>query len=125
MQHMLRGTGFFIMLIVWASALWAQRTPSSCVVTDIDCTEMVPLDSDLGTLVYRTRQLDVRDESVIRAVVVVHGAERDARLDFRTVLAAAFLANALDETLIVSPRLASNDHAASLEERTADETTDL
>ena len=39
---------------------------------------------------------------------MVHGAGRDADNYFRTVVAAAFLAGALDDTLVISPRFASN-----------------
>jgi pimeloyl-ACP methyl ester carboxylesterase len=39
---------------------------------------------------------------------MVHGAGRDADNYFRTALAAAFLAGALDDTIVVAPRFASN-----------------
>jgi len=41
----------------------------------------------------------------------VHGINRDADNHFRTALAAAFLANALNDTIIVAPRFASNSSA--------------
>jgi pimeloyl-ACP methyl ester carboxylesterase len=40
---------------------------------------------------------------------VVHGAGRDADNYFRTGLAAAFLAAALDDTIVIAPRFASNN----------------
>jgi hypothetical protein len=40
---------------------------------------------------------------------VVHGAGRDADNYFRTALAATFLAGALEDTVVISPRFASND----------------
>jgi pimeloyl-ACP methyl ester carboxylesterase len=61
------------------------------------------------SLVYRTYALDARNESITRALVVVHGAGRDADNYFRTTLAAAFLAGSLDNTIVISPRMASND----------------
>jgi len=39
---------------------------------------------------------------------MVHGADRDADNYFRTALAAAFLAGALDDTVVISPRFASS-----------------
>jgi pimeloyl-ACP methyl ester carboxylesterase len=39
--------------------------------------------------------------------VMVHGAGRDADNYFRTAVAAAFLAGALDDTIVISPRFAS------------------
>jgi len=41
--------------------------------------------------------------------VMVHGASRDADNYFRTSLAAAFLASALEDTIVISPRFASNN----------------
>lgn len=40
---------------------------------------------------------------------MVHGAGRDADNYFRTALAAAFLANAFDNTVVISPRFSSNN----------------
>jgi hypothetical protein len=40
---------------------------------------------------------------------MIHGAGRDADNYFRTALAAAFLAGALEDTIVISPRFASND----------------
>ena len=45
---------------------------------------------------------------ITRALIMVHGAGRDADNYFRTALAAAFLANALDDTIVIAPRFASN-----------------
>jgi hypothetical protein len=47
------------------------------------------------------------NEAITRALVVVHGAGRDADNYFRNALAAAFLAGALDNTVVVAPRMAS------------------
>jgi pimeloyl-ACP methyl ester carboxylesterase len=50
-------------------------------------------------------------KNIKRALVFVHGILRDADNHFRTALAAAFLANALNDTIIVVPRFASNSSA--------------
>jgi hypothetical protein len=60
-------------------------------------------------LVYRSHALTVRNESITRALVAVHGAGRDADHYFRHALAAAFLAAALDDTVVIAPRFAAND----------------
>jgi pimeloyl-ACP methyl ester carboxylesterase len=62
-------------------------------------------------LIYRNYPLDAKNENITRALVFVHGINRDADNHFRTALAAAFLAGALNNTLIVSPRFASNSNA--------------
>jgi pimeloyl-ACP methyl ester carboxylesterase len=60
-------------------------------------------------MVYTTYPLNVKNENIKRALVMVHGAGRDADNYFRTAIAAAFLAGALDDTIVVAPRFASNE----------------
>jgi pimeloyl-ACP methyl ester carboxylesterase len=55
--------------------------------------------------------LETRNENITRAFVFVHGILRDADNHFRTALAAGFLASALNDTVIVAPRFASNTSA--------------
>src|SRR5215831_17356056 len=64
-----------------------------------DCTEWVGLGGQARSLIYRTYALDQKNEKIKRALIVVHGAARDTDNYFRTGLAAAFLANALDDTV--------------------------
>lgn len=59
------------------------------------------------SLVYRTYSLETPNQAITRALVVVHGAGRDADNYFRNALAAAFLAGALENTVIIAPRMAS------------------
>ncbi len=58
-------------------------------------------------MVYRTYSLTEKNENIRRAFVLIHGAGRDADNYFRTAVAAAFLAGALEDTIVVSPRFAS------------------
>ena len=74
------------------------------------CTEWVTLGSGPArSLVYTTYALNTNNENIKRALVMVHGAGRDADNYFRTAIAAAFLAGALDDTIVVAPRFASNE----------------
>jgi pimeloyl-ACP methyl ester carboxylesterase len=82
---------------------------AACVTATPDCTEQVPLAPAGWTLVYRTHPLGSRNTEVARAVVMVHGAGRNADDYFRTAVAAAFLAGALRDTVVVAPRFASRD----------------
>jgi hypothetical protein len=59
--------------------------------------------------VYRSFPLTTRNDNIVRALIVVHGQGRDADAYFRSALAAGFLAGALEDTIIVAPRFASND----------------
>src|SRR5437764_264600 len=80
-----------------------------CVATAPPCTEWVnPGGGPARSLIYRTYSMDAPNPQIARALVMVHGAGRDADNYFRTAVAAAFLAGALDDTLVVSPRFASN-----------------
>jgi hypothetical protein len=80
-----------------------------CTKATTDCTEWVNLADQARSLVYRTYSLEAKNEKITRALIVVHGAGRDADNYFRTSVAAGFLANALEDTIIISPRFASND----------------
>jgi pimeloyl-ACP methyl ester carboxylesterase len=64
-------------------------------------------------LVYRSYPLDRRNESIVRALVMVHGGLRLAADQFTNELAAAFLSGALGDTVLVAPRFASNTSAPS------------
>jgi pimeloyl-ACP methyl ester carboxylesterase len=98
---------FFGLLLAAAAVL-----PAPCVSATSDCTEWIqPAGQQSRVLVYRTHPFEKKNESIKRAFVFVHGILRDADNHFRTALAAAFLANALNETIIVVPRFASNSQA--------------
>jgi pimeloyl-ACP methyl ester carboxylesterase len=80
-----------------------------CTTVSPDCTEWIrPAGQQSRVLVYRNYPLEAKNENITRALIFVHGINRDADNHFRTVLAAAFLANALSDTVIVAPRFASN-----------------
>ena len=86
----------------------AAAAAAPCVAAKAECTEWITFNPSARSLVYRTYALDQRNDQIRRALVMVHGAGRDADNYFRTALAAAFLAGALDDTVVVSPRFASN-----------------
>jgi len=80
-----------------------------CITANSSCTEWITFASGPSrSLTYRTYPLTVRNEAITHALLVVHGASRDADNYFRTSIAAAFLAGALDDTIVISPRFASN-----------------
>ena len=80
-----------------------------CTTATSACTEWVTLGGGpWRSLIYRTHGLTEKDEKITRALIVVHGVGRDADNYFRTSVAAAFLAGALDNTIVIAPRFASN-----------------
>lgn len=92
------------------AALVAFADP--CVSAKAECTEWITIkDEPSKLLVYRSYSLEARNERISRALVFVHGINRDADNHFRTALAAAFLDGALNDTVIVAPRFASNSAA--------------
>ncbi len=99
-------------LMVLTAALFVSLSASAdpCITANASCTEWIGLGHGSSrSLVYRTYDLNKKNEKIARALVMVHGAGRDADNYFRSAVAAAFLAGALDDTIVIAPRLASND----------------
>jgi pimeloyl-ACP methyl ester carboxylesterase len=68
------------------------------------------------TKIYATYPLDVPNRAITRALVMVHGAGRNADHYFETSTGAAFLAGALENTIVLAPRFAAgNDSVAANE----------
>lgn len=93
-----------------ASAQPASTTIPACVTATPACTEWIALGpGGARSMVYRSFPLEVRRDAIRRALVMVHGQGRNANDYFRTAVAAALLAGALDDTIIVAPRFASRN----------------
>jgi hypothetical protein len=86
-----------------------------CTTATTDCTEWLTFGGGPSrSLLYRTYPLEGR-QKITRALIVIHGAGRDAHNYFRTAVAAAFLDGALEDTIVISPRFASSaGYAASI-----------
>jgi pimeloyl-ACP methyl ester carboxylesterase len=98
------------LLLVFAAA--ASAAP--CIHATAECTEFVTLGGGPSrSLVYRTYSLDARNDAITRALIVVHGTGRDADNYFRTAVAAAFLGDALENTVVIVPRIASADRGCT------------
>lgn len=93
--------------LLWGCGLAAAAEP--CTKATPECTHWVPLGGESRSLIYSTYPLDKKNQQIIRALIVVHGQGRDADNYFRTSLAATFLAGAFNDTIVISPRFASND----------------
>jgi pimeloyl-ACP methyl ester carboxylesterase len=86
------------------------RGGPACTTATSECTEWIPLgNGSARSLVYRSQPTTARNDRIVRAMVMVHGANRNADHYFTTATAAAFLARALDDTIVISPRFASAD----------------
>lgn len=95
--------------IEWLLLGCAAAQAGPCISATAGCTEWVPLGQGARSLVYRTYALETKNPAITRAFIMVHGAGRDADNYFRTAVASAFLGGALENTVVISPRFASND----------------
>jgi pimeloyl-ACP methyl ester carboxylesterase len=81
----------------------AQAT-APCTTPTAACEHWVALGGTARSLVYASYPLDKPNRAVTRALIMVHGANRNADHYFATSMAAGFLAGALENTIIISPR---------------------
>lgn len=80
-----------------------------CITATAVCEQWVSIPGGSSrTKVYTSYPLDKRNTRITRALIMVHGASRNADHYFETSLAAGFLAGALDNTIIIAPRFASD-----------------
>ncbi len=68
------------------------------------------------SMAYATHSLDEPNAAVSRALIMVHGGERDANRYYETAVAAAFLAGVLNTTVVVAPRYPADDDARAVDE---------
>lgn len=89
---------------VFAAVLSAQCTSASP-----SCMEKVPLGGDQHfSVIYRSFPLTKANAKITRALIVIHGAGRNADGYFASAAAGGLIAGALQDTIIISPRLAAN-----------------
>lgn len=95
----------------------SPAAPAPCTRPTMECTRWVLLHGGPARIrVFATYPLDQRNAAITRALVMVHGAGRNADHYFETSTAAGFLADALGNTIILAPRFAaSNDTVAANE----------
>jgi len=87
----------------------AAQAPCTKAVTA--CERWVVFDGGPArSMVYASYPLDTRNTAITRALIMVHGAGRNADHYFETSMAAAFLAGAIDNTIVIAPHfIAGND----------------
>jgi pimeloyl-ACP methyl ester carboxylesterase len=84
-----------------------------CSTATPDCTARLPLgDGSKFATYYRNYPIDKPNLKIERVMIIIHGAGRNADDYFSTGMASAFLAGALDNTLVISPLFAGNNGAA-------------
>jgi len=94
------------LLVLLAAA--AAHAAGPCTTATPNCSEFVSVGGGPArTMVYRSQPLTVKNEKITRALIVIHGTERNADSYFRSTLAAAFLADALEDTVLIAPHIVS------------------
>ena len=88
---------------------------AACTKATTQCEQWIPIQGGPSrTKVYASYPLDVPNPGIVRALVMVHGAGRNADHYFETAPRAGFLAGALDNTIVLAPRFAAgNDKVAA------------
>jgi pimeloyl-ACP methyl ester carboxylesterase len=85
-----------------------------CTTATTACERWVSYDArPARSMVYASHALDAADSRITRALIMVHGAGRNADHYFETAMAAAFLAGALDNTIVISPRYITRADSAT------------
>jgi hypothetical protein len=99
-----------------------QSSAAPCVSASAACTEWIAVEAQpQRVLVYRSYPLDRQNKGIVRGLVMLHGGLRLAADQFTNELAAAFLSEALDDTILIAPRFASNTTAACMDVLAAQE----
>ena len=93
---------------------YADRTSTPratpCTSATVACAEWIKLGAESArAMVYSTYPLNVRNAAVHRALIMIHGTNRNADHYFSTATGAAFLASALDDTVVIAPSFRSSD----------------
>ena len=96
---------------VLASSSALNRAPfaaavAPCTTATAACERWVVLGGGPArSMVYSTYSLDTPNAAVTRALIMVHGTNRNADHYFETATGAAFLARALDNTVVIAPHV--------------------
>src|SRR4029078_1956750 len=103
-----------VLLTIFLAPLFAtQRSAAAaaCTTSTTACTEWVTIGAGPArSMVYTSYPLDRRNERIQRALIMVHGTNRNADHYFATAMAAAFLAGAVDDAVVIAPHIiACND----------------
>src|SRR6476620_8863772 len=108
----MRAPRFFAVLgILMSAPAYGRAQARPCTTPTTVCERWVSLGGGSGkSMVYASHALDTPNSAITRALIMVHGAGRNADHYFATAMGAGFLAGALDNTIIISPRfIASPD----------------
>lgn len=110
MRTMLRLATLAVVLVTLGTAApaAAQASAAPCTTPTAACEQWVTFGGGPArSMVYASYPLARPNPAIRRALIMVHGTNRNADRYFSSALAAAFLAGALQDTIVISPRVAS------------------
>lgn len=100
---------FVLVTLGTASPAVAQAPAAPCTTPTAACEQWVTFGGGPArSMVYASYPLAKPNPAIRRALIMVHGTNRNADRYFSSALAAAFLAGALQDTIVISPRVASS-----------------
>lgn len=95
--------------LLFASALVVLGTPAAtapCTTPTTACQQWVTLGGGPArSMVYSSYSLDTPNPAITRALIMVHGTNRNADHYFETAMAAAFIAGATENTIVIAPHI--------------------
>jgi pimeloyl-ACP methyl ester carboxylesterase len=96
-----------VLFTLGAALASVPATPvAPCTTATAACEQWVTLGGGPArSMVYASYALDKPNATVTRALIMVHGANRNADHYFETAMSAAFLAGALANTVVIAPHL--------------------
>lgn len=110
-------SALFTLALTAGSASAQARTTAPCTTPTTPCERWVTFGAGPArSMVYATHGLTARNAGLTRAFILIHGASRNADHYFETATAAGFLAGALDNTIIISPRIIASPDTARANE---------
>jgi pimeloyl-ACP methyl ester carboxylesterase len=81
-----------------------------CTIVGAECTEWVTLaGGPARAMVYRTFSLSTPNADIRRALIMIHGTNRNADHYFGTATSAGFLAGALNDSVVIAPEFHSSE----------------
>jgi pimeloyl-ACP methyl ester carboxylesterase len=88
-----------------AGSITAQSPAQPCTTPTTPCERWVTFGAGPArSMAYGSYSLDTPNPAITRALIMVHGAGRNADHYFETAMAAAFLAGALENTIVLAPK---------------------
>jgi pimeloyl-ACP methyl ester carboxylesterase len=89
---------------------YAAGGVAPCITSTPACTQWVLLGGGPArSMVYSTFSLSVRNKNIRRALIMVHGTNRNPDHYFKTATTAAFMDGALDDTIVIAPGFFSSE----------------